>query len=180
VAGEDEIDRTVTKFDFDGTRTKVVEMFVSGHGIEYTARVLGLTRKTVARIRDEELRKESATRERMIELTRLRHEFLLRPVMDRYLKAGERADRKDAEIAVVIMREQRRLMGLDAPVRVDVKDVTEYSDAELEQALAKELATYAAVKQLPPPVEPVADAEFRPTPSIPHKPTSDRDDRGGD
>jgi hypothetical protein len=153
--------------DFDPVATKVVELRCAGYSIDYIKKTVGIGTKRIERILNNEFKK-FADRDRIKNITAARYEYLIRPLMERYLAAGMAVDRKDAEVLATLLRDQRKLFALDDPVKVEVTHIEEMSDEELY----KELQLHTTeIKQLPPAaisnhlVEPEIMEEEQPCPT---------------
>lgn len=136
-----------TPEELSKTVDKVVELRVQGYSAAYISKTLSISVTRVDKILDMEFRRRFENREEMKRTVALRYEYLIRPLMERYIEAGKAVDRKDAEVLATLLREQRRLFALDDPVKLEVKHIEELSDEDLY----RELQMHTEVKQLPSP-----------------------------
>lgn len=156
-----------TTDDYNGVRDSVVRLRCMGFGKERIAKELGLAYKKIDYILRSEFQNRFADREELKQQTAFQLDWLARPLMEKYEAAGLDADRRDAEAILKIIERKCRLLGLDEAVKLDVRQVEQYSDEELD----RELSRYGIVKQLtvepgPPQLpETVPDADFTTTES---------------
>lgn len=154
-----------TPTDFDGTRDRVVDLFIRKHSIGYIATALGLTHKAVSKLIDQEFNTRLGDRQAMIHQAVLEIDWLMKPLMKKYAVDSEagRPSERDFRALLEGNKERRRLLGLDASVKVDVT-INDQSEADIQQ----ELARYGVTTKLPPAIsEDVEDAEIVEPPSGP-------------
>jgi hypothetical protein len=140
--------------DFNGTRLEIVRLRCRGMGVKAIAQAIGMRKEHVERVLRSEFEERLGNRQRLIEDTALQLNTIQAQL---YAKWEERGDRKDAELCLKAIEQKRKLFGLDAPVKVDVRQVEEMSEEEILKELEAERRR--PQPQLPAPGD-VIDAEY--------------------
>lgn len=152
-----------TPTDFNGIRDQIVELFCQGKSKSLICTALGLERKEVDRIINQEFNTRLGNRQQLIERTALELEWLKSKMMDRV--EGNGWDRRDVETALKVIESKRKLFGLDAPVKVEVNHIDEMSDEDIKLQL-KDYEKLTSQLALP---EPVEEAEFEEKVKLPDR-----------
>lgn len=155
--------RQIDVNDYNGLRTRVVELLAKGKSVTYIAKATGERWEKIRDIALSEYRKQTEYRDAL----KMEHVFATKWAMDlikdRITDSGEKWDRRDLELLWKWHEHNAKLHGFNAPTehKHDVTvQIEELSDDELVQQLkvvAPELFTSPAPKALP---EAVQDAEY--------------------
>lgn len=155
--------RDADQYDFDGTRDKIVDLLGRGFSVAYAAKVVGKSPETVRKIARSEFVERNASRQQVIEAHDQTIHWLKMKVTKRMHEAGDRWDRRDAELLLKIMDREAKLKGVDAPTTTNVNvTVEDLSDADIISQLSAagyQLQVPTPPKALPEPTQ-VDDAEF--------------------
>lgn len=160
--------RDADKFDWDGSRDKIIELAGRGLSQAYISKAVGLAQSTVGRILRTEFTDRNTNRQKIVEAHAQTVQWLKLKITERMHDSGKIWDRRDAELLLKVLDREAKLFGTDQPVQSQVNVVIEDLS---EEDLVNQLAAAGYTLQLNPPLkaltEPVAveDAEYEPVSS---------------
>ena len=152
-------------FDFNGVRDQIVDLRGRGYPVTYICKATGLTDSVVRRILKSEFVDRNSSRQDLIESHSQEIKWIKLKITERIHGAGEKWDRRDAELLLKVHEREAKLFGLDQPSQQQISvTYQELSDDDLVSQLR---AQGVEIKQLPqhtptlppPPAEVIQDAE---------------------
>jgi hypothetical protein len=147
--------------DLNGEKTRIVELYtVHGCSLTYIAQVLGRSAGYVSRVLHAAYQEDKSERDVRVLAHSQTLQWLMTKTIKRIEKAGDRFDRRDAELWLKLREQEARLKGLDQPTRAEV--TVSYDELSQEELIAQLEAVTDIKIILPDATQPAALPEHVP------------------
>lgn len=150
-------DYRLSPADFNGINDGIVNDYATGASISEIALKYGVSETKVRGLLRREFEKAYGSRQDVVHQNAATLQWAKRKLIERVKKMGDGFDRKDLELLVRCLERESRLLGLDAPTKVETKAIEQWTDEELLEECRRNgipvesVPPLGAIAPLPPP-----------------------------